>query len=342
MDLKIGVTPKQYKEMLRMNLKLDNPKTIMTWGSPGIGKTEIIYQLAQEENVEVVSVILTLYDPTEIKGLMVYNPNEDKVKLVPMIDIPKKKFIFFIDEINTAPQAVRDASLRIIHEKKIADVALPEDTMIVLAGNRNQDKINPTRFTAPFINRCCHVMLEPSFEDWKEWGYPTGKVNPSIYAYLERFPEHFVTPPAIDRPFCTPRSWKNVSDVLEFNYPQFVYGYVGEDVGVNFFNFIKHCDGIDKDIKNIFRGNFVYPPASEVERSWMLATILPVSAKDDQDIERLMEYSAKAPEHWNTFAICMVKNMVLTFSNNAIIKLSKGKYAQEFNRRFRELKIYDN
>ena len=70
----------------------------MTWGSPGIGKTEIIYQLAQEENVEVVSVILTLYDPTEIKGLMIYNPKEDKVKLVPMIDIPMKKFIFFIDE----------------------------------------------------------------------------------------------------------------------------------------------------------------------------------------------------------------------------------------------------
>ena len=88
-------------------------------------------------------------------------------------------------------------------------------------------------------------MLEPSFEDWKDWGYPTGKVNPSIYAYLERFPEHFVTPPAIDRPFCTPRSWKNVSDVLEFNYPQFVYGYVGEDVGVNFYNFVEHCEGIE-------------------------------------------------------------------------------------------------
>lgn len=341
MDLKVGVSPKQLKELFRKNLQLENPKTLMVWGSPGIGKTEMIYQLADEEKVDVVSLILTLYDPTEIKGLMVYNPNEDKVKLVPMIDIPKKKFIFFIDEINTAPQAVRDAALRIIHEKKIADIQLPESTMIVLAANRNQDKINPTRFTAPFINRCCHIMLEPSFEDWKEWGYATGLVNPSIFAYLQRFPEHFVTPPVIDRPFCTPRSWKNASDVLEFNNPHFVYGYVGEDVGVNFFNFIKHCAGIEKDIKNIFKGNFVYPKASEVERSWMLATILPVSAKKDEEVQKLMEYSAKAPDHWSTFAICMVKNMLLNFNTSTIIKLSQGKHAHEFNKRFRELRIFE-
>ncbi len=341
MDLKVGISPKRYKEILRKNLHLPNPKTIMGWGSPGIGKTEIKTQLANEEDVLLISIILTLYDPTEIKGLMVYDPEDKKVRIIPQIQIPDKQFILFFDEINTAPQAVRDACLRIIQEKKIADLQLPENTMIVLAANRNQDMINPTRFTAPFINRCCHLMIEPNFDDWKEWGYATGKIHPSVIAYLQRFPEHFVTPPTIDRPFCTPRSWKNVSDVLEFDDPNFVYGYVGEDVGVNFYNFIRHCVGIEKDIASIFKGDFVYPKASEVERSWMLATILPVSAKTDEEAQKLLEYSAKSPDHWNTFAICLVKNMMLNFNNSTIMKLSKGKQAKEFNQRFRELRILE-
>ncbi|HHT09086.1 MAG TPA: MoxR family ATPase [Atribacter sp.] len=342
MNLKCGITPKQFKDIIKKNLQLNNPKTIMVWGGPGIGKTEICYQLGEEEKTPIVSMILTLYDPTEVKGLMIYDPELKIVRTVPMIDLPKERFIFLIDEINTAPPAVRDACLRIIQEKKIADTQLPEDTMIILAGNRNQDKINPSRFTAPFINRCCHLMLEPSFDDWKEWGYVSGNIHPSIYAYLQRFPEHFVTPPSIDRPFCTPRSWKNVSDVHQFDNPFLVYGFVGEDVGINFFNFIKHCADIEKDLENIFKGKNIFPEPSQIERSWMLATILPVSAKNDEQIQRLMEYSTKAPEYWNTFAICMIKNMVLKFNFQEITKLAKSKYAHEFSQRFKELQIYNS
>ena len=94
------VTPNEAKAALSHCLKLQRP--LMMWGAPGIGKSDIVKQIGEEQNRTVIDIRLPLWEPTDIKGIPYYNAKENNMVWAAPAELPtdpKYTAIIFLDEL---------------------------------------------------------------------------------------------------------------------------------------------------------------------------------------------------------------------------------------------------
>ena len=95
------VSPNQAKSSIRRAFKKKRP--IFIWGPPGIGKSEIVHQIGDEiKNSLVIDIRLSLWEPTDIKGIPFFNSKKNSMEWAPPSELPsdpKSKAILFLDEI---------------------------------------------------------------------------------------------------------------------------------------------------------------------------------------------------------------------------------------------------
>ena len=100
------VTPNDAKRSLRKCIKIQRP--VFMWGPPGIGKSDIVKQIGDEQGREVIDVRLSLWEPTDIKGIPYYNSNANTMSWAPPAELPtdpESTAILFLDELNSAAPA---------------------------------------------------------------------------------------------------------------------------------------------------------------------------------------------------------------------------------------------
>ena len=161
------VTPNEAKSALQHCIKLKRP--IMMWGAPGIGKSDIVKQIGDEQKRGVIDIRLPLWEPTDIKGIPYYNQKENNMVWASPAELPtdpKSNAIVFLDELNSAAPAVQAAAYQLILNRRVGQYHLPEGVSIVAAGNRDSDKGVTYRMPAPLANRFVHVELRVDYEDW--------------------------------------------------------------------------------------------------------------------------------------------------------------------------------
>ena len=121
------VGPNEAKSALTHCIKLQRP--IMMWGAPGIGKSDIVKQIADAEGREVIDIRLPLWEPTDIKGIPYYNSKENNMVWASPAELPtdpKSKAIVFLDELNSAAPAVQAAAYQLILNRRVGQYHLPE------------------------------------------------------------------------------------------------------------------------------------------------------------------------------------------------------------------------
>jgi len=309
LELKFTVTPKQLKEKLRRIAKMDSPPAVFLWGKPGIGKTQIVYQVGEEVGKPVKVMILSLMDPTELKGFVFPDREKKRAEFFPL-NFPDEPFILFFDEFNTAPTAVQNAAMRIVLEKKIGDYELPEGTLVVCAGNRLRDKATVNKLSSAMVNRALHYSVVPDFDDFKEYWMKKG-LPEEVVAYLELDTKYLSGEPDIDRPYPSPRAWEMVGRLLQsgINNVEDIAGIVGEEAAVRFVAFMKKCTGVGKMVGAILRGEKVYPKTGEVEKSFMLATVL-VNKTNKENLQVLLDYALEAPDYMSPYIVLWMKTIL--------------------------------
>jgi len=164
------VSPNEAKAAIRKCLKKQRP--VFMWGAPGIGKSDIVKQLGEESNREVVDVRLSLWEPTDIKGIPYYNSTANTMSWAPPAELPTDEnstAILFLDELNSAAPATQAAAYQLILNRRVGTYVLPKGVSIVAAGNRETDKGVTYRMPAPLANRFLHLELRVDFEDWHQW-----------------------------------------------------------------------------------------------------------------------------------------------------------------------------
>lgn len=197
--------------------------------------------------------------------------------------------ILFLDEITAAPPTVQASAYQLTLDRKVGEHTLPDNTIIIAAGNRLADKGVAYKMPTPLANRMTHFEIYADLEDWKTWAIPHG-IHELVLGFLN-FKEvllHKFDPSSDDPAFPTPRSWDFVSRYLKI-YPNvdsaypMIAGTVGEGVAVEFKAFAKTYGSLP-DVNKILNGEKVQIPKNSMDILCALSSALvsraPKATKD--------------------------------------------------------------
>ena len=240
------VTPNGAKASIKHALKKKRP--IFLWGPPGIGKSDIVSQITGTfSNSHLIDIRLSLWEPTDIKGIPYFDSNSGTMVWGAPSELPSEEFaaqfdhiVLFLDEMNSAAPSVQAAAYQLILNRKVGTYKLPDNVMIVAAGNREADKGVTYRMPAPLANRFIHLELSVNFDDWFQWSV-NNNINTDVIGYLTFAKKDLYDfdPRSSSRSFATPRSWSFVSELLDDDLDEatttdLVAGAVGEGLAVKF------------------------------------------------------------------------------------------------------------
>ena len=239
------VSPNGAKKSIKRAFTKKRP--IFLWGPPGIGKSEVIEQITDElGDSKLIDIRLSLWDPTDIKGMPYYSANDNTMKWAPPAELPTEEeaakykwVVVFLDEMNSAAPAVQAAAYQLILNRRVGQYKLPDNVLLVAAGNRDADKGVTYRMPAPLANRFVHLELRVDFDDWFQWAVQNN-VHKDVVGYLTFAKKDLYDfdPKSPSRAFATPRSWTFASDLIEDDDDEtttdLISGTVGEGLAVKF------------------------------------------------------------------------------------------------------------
>jgi len=289
---------------------------VFVWGSPGIGKSSIIKQIAEDKGLEFVDLRLSLLDPTDLKGIPFFDQENNQAVWASPNFLPNKpdsKGILFLDEINTAPPSVQASAYQLVLDRKVGDYELPKGWSIVAAGNNESDRGVVYRMPPPLANRFVHLSMEVSFEDWKGWAYNKG-IDASVIAFLQYDEAKLFDfdPSKNQKSFPTPRSWEYVDKILKSEIEEgllydIISGAVGTESAISFMSFRKVMHRLP-DIEALLNGK-----KSEVEHDSqvLFALIAGIITNLKQNpsknkIDNSLKFSLTLPKE---FSVMLVKDM---------------------------------
>jgi len=223
-------------------------RPVFLWGPPGIGKSELVAEIATEMKGHMIDLRLGQMDPTDIRGIPYYNKEQNLMDWAPPIDLPDEKLakeypaiILFLDEMNSSAPAVQAAAYQLILNRRVGKYHLPDNVVIVAAGNRESDKGVTYRMPTPLANRFIHLEMRVDFDSWQDWAVKN-KIHKDVIGYLAYSKQDLYDfdPKSSSRAFATPRSWTFVSELLSDEDTDknallnLISGAVGEGLAVKF------------------------------------------------------------------------------------------------------------
>lgn len=270
-------------------------QAVILHGKPGIGKTQMIEEIADEFNEELggvsfrdkepefnlISLRLSQFPPEDLAGLPV--PVEKKlkngdIKYITYRSLPdflprdkKSKGILFLDEINQANSSVLHAVFELILDRRITacNYSLPKGWSIVAACNDYEDNPEITEFSRPLNNRFLHLNIVQDVKEWLIWA-KKNSIHPNIIKFVDdnRGVFNDINPKNVC--FCSPRTLAQVSN-FEFMFDKgdincadislVVHGLLGKEIGENYLSSTAMArSGVlkDLDIKKYLRGDLEY------------------------------------------------------------------------------------
>jgi MoxR-like ATPase len=288
------------KQFLRTILREDFSRAVFLFGPPGIGKSDAVRQVAAEESIGFIDLRLAQCDPTDVRGVLVFDPTDRTARWFASSSLPDerrhgRRGILFLDEINLAPPSVMAAGYQLILDRRVGDYFLPPGWRVVAAGNRVEDRAGIYRLPAPLANRFVQIDVSPDLEDWKGWAIDQG-IHPAVTAFLSLKPDLFCKVPdqIRDDVFPTPRTWHFVSDLLrtvsdKAQRDAAIRGCVGEGPGVEFCAFASLDDESRRLLDAILAGENLRAP--ELSLQFLVNSHLVERLKDDREAGgRLLEY----------------------------------------------------
>ena len=240
------VTSVQARRSLLKAFKTQRP--VFLWGPPGIGKSELVADITAELGGHMIDLRLGQMEPTDIRGIPFYNKEVGKMDWAEPIDLPTAELaadypivVLFLDELNSAAPSVQAAAYQLILNRRIGKYQLPDNVVMVAAGNRESDKGVTYRMPTPLANRFIHQEMKCDFGAWQEWAVKHN-IHKDVVGYLSFAKQDLYDFDAksASRAFATPRSWSFVSELLEGDDTDddttmnLVAGTVGEGLAVKF------------------------------------------------------------------------------------------------------------
>ncbi|GIJ67121.1 AAA family ATPase [Virgisporangium ochraceum] len=136
---------------------------VLLWGEPGIGKSATLGQLAAGLGLPLETVIASIHEPSDFSGLPIVgdDPARQGVPMAPpdwAVRVARAgSGLLFFDELSSAPPAVQAALLRVVLERRVGSLHLPERVRIVAAANPPSSAADGWHLSPPLANRFVHL-----------------------------------------------------------------------------------------------------------------------------------------------------------------------------------------
>lgn len=287
----------------------------MLWGPPGVGKSQMVRQVAKiiesktGKKVVITDVRLLLYNPIDLRGIPVANTEKDAaVWLKPFVfqmdDSQEVINILLLDEITAAPQSVQAAGYQLTLDRTIGEHKLPDNCIVMAAGNRTTDKSIAYKMPKALANRLMHFDILVSFDSWKKWAISNG-INEKIIGFLSFRQDYLMAFNSSndDLAFATPRSWEMASNILNnisddvLSMQPLLSGVLGIGVVSEFCTWVKVYKDLPK-VSDIFAGKCDFMPKNS-DALYALVSSMSVYAREHRnDIEKIKNsivYAMKLP-----------------------------------------------
>lgn len=322
--IKIG---RAYCSAIKMGMGVHFLPSLMLWGPPGIGKSDFVHQLASvieretRKKVNVTDVRLILFNPIDLRGIP--TANEDKTLAVwlkpgifKMDESDDVVNILFLDELSSCPPSVQAAAYQITLDRVVGEHRLPDNCIVIAAGNRNTDKSVTYKMAKALANRLCHIEITANFSSWLRWAKRNG-IHYKVIGFLTARRNYFMSfdPEKDELAFPTPRTWEMVSKILklydgnEKEAYSLISGCVGTAAAAEFQMYCSVYRNLPS-VEDIFGGK---KPAVPKETDSLFALISSMIAhanetKDDmRKIGNAIEYSEGFPPD---FSVAFIKELL--------------------------------
>lgn len=242
--------PSELKALILARVKAGIKRPLFIVGSPGLGKTQIVQQVAKELDIGFKAIHAPLMQPEDY-GFPVINAEKTGVRFIvspdkfPVVgsDCPEQG-LGLVDELPQSDEATQKIIANLFQEREIHAQYLKEGWTLIATGNRAGDKSGAKKLLKHLEDRVTEVELEASLDDWVQWALANG-VKPEVIAFLRWRPDLLSAfdPQAIGKT-PTPRSWVEgvsadlgvVDQAQEFAVFK---GSVGEGAAAEFIGFLK-------------------------------------------------------------------------------------------------------
>jgi hypothetical protein len=297
---------------------------VMLWGPPGVGKSQMVAQVAARHEAPLIDIRLSQMEPSDLRGIPFLKDEIVDWAIPAMLPDVKRhgtKGILFLDEITSAPPSVSAAAYQLILDRRLGEYEVPNQWAIIAAGNRQGDRGVTYTMPAPLANRFSHYEVDVNLDDWVAWAYANG-IDERVIGFLRFRPDLvFDFDPSYNPvAFPSPRSWEFAHRALQKfdDNPDLLVNSlqacVGKAAGVELNAFVESLHQMP-DLDAIVSGEDVPAPA-ELDLQYAVASALvarAIRAKDSANGEavkihgNILGYASKFPQR--DMGVMMVSDM---------------------------------
>lgn len=304
--------PADISNVITARIEAGIMRPIYITGSTGLGKTQIVRQIADNLGIGFKAIHAPLKQPEDM-GMPVVNAKRDGVKfVVPTADFPiegsdcEDRGILLIDELPQAENSIQKVLANLMQEREIHGQRLKDGWFIVATGNRVKDRAGANRVLSHLMNRMTHIEFEPHLDDWCNWymaqegakmeGLSFIRYRPGLLSDFD--PQRDVNP--------TPRAWVEGVFAAMGTVPaecemETFKGDVGEGAAAEFVGFLQIWRSLpDPDV--ILAKPDTHPVPTESQTLYALAGALAARATKD-NFDKVMTFANRMPPEFSVIIV---------------------------------------
>lgn len=194
-------------------------------GSPGVGKSAIVKEIADHFDMELIDLRLAQCEPTDLLGFPSINKETHRAEYVPMDSFPldtdelpkgKKGWLLFLDEFNSADRDVQKAAYKLVLDRQVGKHNLHPNVRIVAAGNLESDQAIVEELSSALKSRISHMEVRVDHDEWLSWARKNG-IDSRITSFINWKPGmiYKFDPDSSDDTYPCPRTWEFASRLLD-------------------------------------------------------------------------------------------------------------------------------
>lgn len=301
----VNTLSESYISYIENGIKFSEFPSIMLWGAPGVGKSQSVRQIAENiknktgKEVNIVDVRLLLFNPIDLRGIPTTDKNKEnaiwlKPKIFEMDDSDEVINILFLDEISSCTPAVQAAAYQITLDRTIGEHKLPDNCIVIAAGNRMNDKSVVSKMPKALANRLMHIEVDIDIDSWIKWA-KENKLNKIVIRFIEDNKKCLMVDNQYNEKlaYATPRTWEMVSKILNnikcsnHSIESLIAGLVGQDIALEFMRYLLVNGEIPK-INDIFNGNAEYKELTEMQNEVLKNAIINYAEVENDNIDKIV------------------------------------------------------